>query len=91
MERFNFGLSVSTDRETGETLAVYFRIRNGQVAETKEFADGSAFADYDRQGRLLGIELLGPCEITVLDRIARKEPKAKKFIRNAIPRHMAIA
>ena len=40
MERFNFGLSVSTDRETGETLAVYFRIRNGQVAETKKFADG---------------------------------------------------
>ncbi len=90
-ERFNFEMAVSIDKQTGALLAAYFRIRKGQVQQTKEFADGNAFADYDRRGRLLGIELLGPCTIEVLDKIARREPKAKLFLRRSIPRELAIA
>ena len=91
MEKFNFAMSVSTARTTGEVLAVYFQIRKGAVAETREFADGKAFADYGHKGQLLGIELLGPCEFSILDKIARKEPKAKRFLRRSIPREMAVA
>jgi len=88
MESFSFKMSVETDRATGKLLAAYFKVRNGRVAKTVEYADGSAFADYGEDGKLLGIELLGPCEITVLDRIARKQPKVKEFLRRHIPRQL---
>jgi uncharacterized protein YuzE len=90
MKKFDFGVSISTDEATGALLAVYFRIRKGQVALTKEFEKGNVFADYGHQGQLLGIELLGPCEIALLEKIARKETKAKHFVRRSIPREMAI-
>jgi Protein of unknown function (DUF2283) len=90
MDKFDFGVSISTDEATGALLAVYFRFRKGRVAKTKEFEKGSVFADYGSQGQLLGIELLGPCEMAVLERIARKEPKAKRFVRRSIPREMAL-
>jgi hypothetical protein len=91
-EALRMGLSVSTDNESGEVLAVYFRVRQGKSAVTKEYGKGLAYADFDKKGNLLGVELLGPCEITVLDTIARKEPKpVKEFLRGAVPRRMALA
>jgi hypothetical protein len=55
----------------------------------KEYDGGSVFADYDRQGELLGIEMLAPCKVSVLDKIAGQEP-AKRFIKGAIPRAMLV-
>ena len=76
----------------GTLSAVYFYIRSGKSVRTIEHADGNVFADYDRRGRLLGIELLGPCDIKLLSKIAREEPlPVRTFLRNAIPREMAIA
>ena len=47
--------------------------------------------DYDKDGRLLGIELLSPCEVTIFDQIASQEPEpVLKFLRESIPRKMAI-
>ncbi len=84
--------TIGFDRETGKVMAVYFRVRPGKAAETKEFANGNAFADYDSKGRLLGLELLGPCKVTVLDRISRGEPKpVKSFFRNSVPAQMLVA
>jgi uncharacterized protein YuzE len=85
-------VSTQVNYETGDVSAVYFHIRPGKSALVKEFAGGSAFADYDRHGNLLGIEVLAPCEIAVLDKIARQESKpVKNFLRNSIPREMALA
>ena len=56
--RYNFRVNVETNVRTGEVIAVYFQVRKGKVATTKEYADGNAFADYDRQGRLLGLNCL---------------------------------
>jgi uncharacterized protein YuzE len=82
---------VEVDGETGKIDAVYFYIRPGKAAETREFADGRALADYDRKGNLLGIELLGPCEVEILDKISRGEPAPVKiFLRGSIPREMAL-
>ena len=52
----------------------------GSRAETREFDNGRVFADYDKSGRLLGIEMLGPTQIAVLDQITMKEPETQKFI-----------
>jgi hypothetical protein len=41
-------------------------------------------------GNLLGIEVLPPSDIAVLDKIVRQESKpVKNFLRNSIPREMA--
>ncbi len=92
----NFGVSVTVDDATGEPLSVYFQIRRGKVHETREFADGAAFADYDRTGLLLGIELLSPCKVEIVDLLAANETvslrsQTKKFMRQSGPRSMIAA
>jgi uncharacterized protein YuzE len=83
---------IEVDDETGKIVAVYFYIRPGTAAETREYAEGRALADYDRKGKLLGVELLGPCKVAVLDKISRNEPAPiKNFLRGSIPRQMALA
>jgi hypothetical protein len=85
-------LSVSVDETTGMIRAAYIRIRAGDVADTHEVAEGRAFADYDAQGLLLGIELLAPCEVAVLDRIAEREPEpVRRFVRGSPPRELVSA
>jgi hypothetical protein len=67
------------------------RIREGDVASTKEVKDGYAYADYDVEGLLLGIELLGPCEVEVLDTIVENEPEpVKRFLRGGAPRELVV-
>src|SRR5262249_39385446 len=90
-KEISFGVNIEVNAQ-GSVSAAYFSIRPGKSAHVREFADGNAFADYDHDGRLLGIELLGPCQIAVLDRIARKEPaQVKKFVRQSMPRGLALA
>ncbi len=92
MKSLYFNFDVEVDNKTGRILAVYLQVRKGKVAEVLELANGNAFANYDRNGRLLGLELLGPCEINVLDRIARNEPKeVKDFFRKNIPSQLALS
>lgn len=91
--KHSFGIEITTERRTGEMLAVYFQVREGKATQVKEFADGSVFANYARNGELLGIEMLAPCEIKVLDKIAASEDakyraQTRDFFRNSVPRHM---
>ena len=87
-----YRLEASFDDKTGHTIAIYLRTREGEVAETKEIKEGLAYADYDGDGLLLGIELLGPCEVELLDSIADKEPEAvRRFLKNSVPRGLVPA
>lgn len=88
-DKFSFRISVETQDQTGKVMAVYFQVRKGKVKVTKEYANGNAFGDYDKHGRLLGIEMLAPCSPSVLDNIAKQKP-AKQFVRNTIPRGMLV-
>jgi uncharacterized protein YuzE len=90
---YHFSIRVSTDTETGEILSVYFQVRKGIASEVLERANGAAFVNYDKSGNLLGIELLEPCSLSVLNSIANKEPAAarshvRRFFRNSAPRQM---
>ena len=96
MTNFDFGVSVTTDASTGNVMSVYFQIRKAKVHETREFADGAAFADYNRLGELVGIELLAPCKVSIVDQLAENEPiavrsRTKHFMRSAGPRQMIAA
>ncbi len=88
-DKFSFCVSVETQDQTGKVIAVYFQVRKGKTKTTREYADGNAFADYDKHGQLLGIELLAPCRAAILDRIAKQAP-TKRFVRDAVPRGMLV-
>ena len=92
MKTPTFRMEASFDDETGRTIAMYLRTREGEVAETKEIKEGLAYADYDADGLLLGIELLGPCEVELLECIADNEPEAVRwFLKNSVPRGLVPA
>ena len=96
MNKFTFNVEVEVDKLNGQVIAVYLSIRAGKVANTQEFAEGSAFANYNRKGELLGIELLGPCKIQVFDKIAKTVPVAvrqqvRNFFKGSTPREMILA
>jgi uncharacterized protein YuzE len=85
-------LQLSVDEKTGIVRAAYMRVRQGEVADTREVSEGCAFADYDDSGMLLGIELLAPCGIAVLDQVAALEPEPiKRFLRGSPPRELVPA
>jgi uncharacterized protein YuzE len=88
-EKFAFRVNIETRDDTGEVLAVYFQLRKGKTKVTKEYADGNVFADYDKDGKLLGIEMLAPCRASVLDKIAGQAP-AKRFVRDVVPCGMLV-
>ena len=92
----SFGVEVTVDAKTGRPISAYFQIRRGRVHETREFADGGAFADYDHAGDLLGIELLSPCRVAIVDQLAANEPDSvrrdtKRFMKNVGPRQLIAA
>lgn len=92
MKKPTFRLEASFDEKTGCTVAMYLRAREGEVAQTKELKEGLLYADYDADGLLLGIELLGPCEAEVLDRIADGEPEpVRRFLKGSVPRGLVPA
>ena len=86
----DFQVSFDVNNETGEVLGAYFRVRKGFSAETREFASGAVFADYDRKGLLLGVEMLAPCRASILDKIAAPEPEVKKFLKGSTPRQLVL-
>jgi uncharacterized protein YuzE len=88
----HFGLDVSFSDATGEPVAAYLRIRDGQVATTEEVAEGAAFADYAADGLLLGVELLAPCSLEVMDRLGANESEpVRRFLRGGAPRELIVA
>ena len=95
-DAFSFNVTVSVDSKTGDVEAVYFQVREGKAVEVRELADGAAFVNYGKDGKLLGIELLAPCSITVLDAVAQEETISKRsqvrrFFRQSVPRDMVAA
>jgi hypothetical protein len=88
--KLSFGILVVTNKQTGKIMSVYLQVREGKAVEVHEVCEGAAFANYNRKGELLGIELLAPCHIGVLAKVSR-DANVKRFIRNGIPRQMELA
>lgn len=89
MPKFQPQLNLSVDETTGQIRAAYIRVREGTVYETREVAEGRLFADYNEDGLLLGMELLAPCAVKVLDDISEEEPEpVRRFLRGSPPREL---
>jgi uncharacterized protein YuzE len=92
VDQICFRLEVSYNDTTGEPVAAYLRIREGKVTETKEISEGVAFAYYGADGDLLGIELLAPCQMDVLDRVSEQEPESvQRCLRSGVRKEMIFA
>lgn len=87
---YNFELSVRVDNQTGEVIAAYFQFRDGESTRIEAFAAGDVIADYDQHGRLLGIELLGPCELDLLAGITQEDARIRDFVENSMPYELGL-
>jgi len=84
-----FRMEISFHETTGDPVAAYLRIRVGKIANTREISEGVAFADYEADGSLLGIELLAPCDAEVLERVSESEPESvRQFLRYGVRKEM---
>ena len=77
----SFSVRVQAHPRTGHPLTAYFHIGEGKAAEVRELAEGAVFANYDRKGKLLGVELLAPCKKSVLRKLSSDAPES---IRDAV-------
>jgi len=87
---FHFSTSA---RDDGTLEAAYIRIGEGKVAKTVEVREDILLADYDRRGKLIGIEILAPVRFADLASLVEK-PKRKplrRFVSNSASPHLVTA
>ena len=77
----------------GGIQAVYITVRNNKVAKTKEIVEDTLLADYDRRGRLVGIEILGPVKIRRITPLVEQTQRRRfaRFVRQGAPGGMLLA
>ena len=82
MTKQAFALEVSVDDKTGGMVARVLACPGGSSGRDHGSAEGIAYAYYDDGGLLLGLELLGPCQVAVFDRLGQSEPDPiKRFLK----------
>lgn len=54
----NSKLSVTTDDNNGRLVAMYVKTGREKPSRTDEIVAGKVFADYDKHGKLVGVEVL---------------------------------
>ena len=59
-------ISIETDNATKRVLAIYLQVEEGEVFRTVEIEQDACYADEDKSGRLLGVEILAPGTLTFL-------------------------
>jgi uncharacterized protein YuzE len=84
-----FEISVSA-RDDGTIEAAYFHFLSGEVAETREVEEDVAFADYDADGNLLGIEIIAPVRIKAIEKLVKGDRRRgfKKFAQGSLPHEL---
>jgi uncharacterized protein YuzE len=75
----NFSIQMSSPTEIE---AIYIKIKPGKVAKSKEIGPkGEAIVDLDKEGKVLGIEMLAPGHVKIFNKIKKqfKVPELKHF------------
>jgi len=55
------------DPDDGEVLAAYVHLGEGKAYRTVEVVEGECYVDEDENGRLLGVELLCPVALHLIE------------------------
>lgn len=64
-------ISFSIDPEDNEILAIYLRLTENKVFKTLELGP-ECNIDLDRRGKIVGAELLAPCNLKIIYEAAEK-------------------
>lgn len=78
--------SFQVDARTGHVVQGYVTFSDGKVANTVEHREGLLFADYDADGSLHGIEMLGPCKFADIKAIIGDDETRLAYARSVIPK-----
>lgn len=69
------------DPDDGEVLAAYVHLVDGKAFRTVEIAEGECYVDEDENGRLLGVELLCPVALHLLEEVLPNRYKVPSMSR----------
>lgn len=72
----------------GTPMAAYIQLRPGRVVTTNEVKRDLLLTDHDSQGRIVGIEMLGPVRVNiVLKAVGKSAPPAfRKLLNKNLPK-----
>lgn len=66
-------------RDDGALCGAYLKLRDGKAVRTEVVKRDVLLADYDRQGRLVGIDVLAPTDVSVVIGLV-EDPNQRKAI-----------
>ena len=86
-----FEISIS-GRNDGTLEAVYITVRDGKAHRTKVIVEDIVLADYDKRGRLIGIEILAPVRISKLTPLVEQNRRKpfRNFVKTQAPEELVL-
>jgi uncharacterized protein YuzE len=82
--RQGFDISIHA-REDGSLVAAYIQLREGTSVRTETILKNALLVDRDESDRVLGIEILAPVTLLVLQQVAdHLEPEEQAAYRNFV-------
>src|SRR4026207_812349 len=81
-----FQIAIS-GRKDGSIDAIYLAVSANKVARTDEFIEDHMLVDYDRNGRIVGIEILAPIRLRDVTGLvdARTRAPLRRLLRRRAP------
>ena len=80
-------------RNDGTLEALYITLLDSKCAHTVEVIEDILLADYDKQDRLVGIEVLAPVKLSAIANLVEVELRApfRKFVKQQAPEELVLA
>ena len=73
--------------QDGSLGGAYIKLQSGRVHHTEEIRPGVLLADYDKNGRLLGIDILAAVNVSIVTGLVddpRQRASLKKVMKNRL-------
>jgi uncharacterized protein YuzE len=67
-------ISLNITRYDNKIDAIYIKLTDGEVVKSKELAGGDLVIDLDKQGGVVGIEMLEPVKLTITKKLQKETP-----------------
>jgi uncharacterized protein YuzE len=88
MKRKSSGFEIAiSGRRDGSIEAIYLAVSGNKIARTDEIIEDHMLVDYDRNGRMVGVEILAPVrlrDVTGLGDVRSRAP-LKRFLCRSVP------
>lgn len=88
MRRTILGFQIAiSGRMDGSIQAIYLAVSANKIARTDEIMENGMLVDYDRNGRIVGVEILAPVRIRDVTGLVDVRTRAplRRFLRRSVP------